>query len=119
MLLQSGQSVRMVYSCIGYGVMSFWAAFVVANRGCWQKKVVWVAGGLLALWVVNVLRIALLLLAARKNWRFPFGWDHHTWFNVVAYAFVFGMIFFYDRSFHKSGKQVITKNANQSMHVLS
>lgn len=31
--LSDGSAVRMVYSCIGYGVMSFWAAFVFGQCG--------------------------------------------------------------------------------------
>lgn len=96
--LQSGEGIRMVYSCIGYGIMSFWAAFVMANKGSWQKKVKWVIGGLAALWCVNVLRIALLLVAISKHWPVSLGWDHHTWFNIFAYAVIFGMIYLYDRS---------------------
>lgn len=109
----------MVYSCIGYGVMSFWAAFILANRGNWRKKTIWITGGLLCLWAINVLRVGLLLLAAKKNWSFPLGWDHHTWFNVVAYALIFGMIYFYDRSFQKSVIVSTNKNANQNTEVLS
>src|SRR5829696_2477878 len=29
--LQNGKGVRIVYSCVGYGVLSFWASFVIAN----------------------------------------------------------------------------------------
>lgn len=109
--MQSGEGVRMVYSCIGYGVMSFWTAFIVANNGSWQKKMKWSIGGLIALWSINVLRIGLLLLATNKHWPVPFGWDHHTWFNIFAYATIFGMIYFYDRSFKKNvSKEYKTKN---------
>lgn len=97
-----GRGVRMVYSCIGYGVISFWIAFVFANTGSWQKKVVWMVGGCIALFTINVLRISLLLVAINKGWPIPFGWDHHTWFNIVAYALIFAMIYFYDRATKKN-----------------
>ena len=97
-LAMQGSGVRMVYSCIGYGVMSFWIAFVVANKGNWKKKLTWIIAGLTDLWCINVLRVALLLLAANKHWTIPFGWDHHTWFNIFAYALIFTLIYFYDRS---------------------
>lgn len=116
LVLQSGEGVRMVYSCIGYGVMSFWAAFVLANRGRWKKKVLWILCGWLALWFINVLRMAFLLLAAKKQWVVPFGWDHHTWFNIAAYALIFALIYFYDRSFQQS---ITNKTANQNIQALS
>lgn len=117
--LQSGEGVRMVYSCIGYGVMSFWAAFVIANRGSWKGKILWIAGGLAALWIINALRMALLLLAAKKHWPIPFGWDHHTWFNIAAYALIFVLIYFYDRAQIKKENQHILHTANQNAQALS
>lgn len=116
--LQDGNGVRMVYSCIGYGVMSFWAAFVIANKGGWKKKLTWIFGGWAALWMINVLRVALLIVAGNKNWTIPLGWDHHTWFNIIAYALIFSMIYFYDRSFKKNNKTT-NKTANQHLHTLS
>jgi exosortase/archaeosortase family protein len=98
----------MVYSCIGYGVMSFWVAFIFANKGTFKKKFLWISGGILVLWIINVLRVSLLLLAINKNWKIPLGWDHHTWFNIVAYSLIFLMILLYDRSF----KRVIKSNVN-------
>lgn len=97
-----GRGVRMVYSCIGYGVLSFWIAFVFANNGSWQKKAVWMFGGCVALCAINVLRISLLLVAINKGWPIPLGWDHHTWFNIVTYALIFAMIYFYDYAAKKN-----------------
>jgi exosortase/archaeosortase family protein len=102
--LQDGNAVRMVYSCIGYGVMSFWSAFILANSGTPKRKIGWLLGGLLMLWIINVLRIGLLLIASEKHWQVPFGWDHHTLFNVIAYSGIFLLIFLYDKSL-KSTKQ--------------
>jgi exosortase/archaeosortase family protein len=96
--MESGNGIRMVYSCVGYGVMSFWAAFIIANKGSIIKKMSWVGFGLAALWAINVLRVSILLVAINKNWPIPLGWDHHTWFNIIAYAAIFLMIYFYDRS---------------------
>ncbi len=92
-----GGGVNLVYACLGYGVTSFWLAFVFANTGSFKKKLLWMTGGALALYVINVARISLVLLAANKQWHFPLGWDHHTWFNVVAYGGIFLMIWLYDR----------------------
>lgn len=36
--MQGGLGVHVVYSCLGYGVMSFWTAFIFANRGTAAKK---------------------------------------------------------------------------------
>lgn len=99
--LANGEGVRMVYACIGYGIMSFWIAFVFANKGRWQKKAKWISGGLLSIWLINVIRVSVLLLANSKNKRMPLGIDHHTWFNIAAYLLIFVLIYFYDRSSFK------------------
>jgi exosortase/archaeosortase family protein len=93
-----GRGVRIVYACLGFGVMSFWFAYVLANVGSLLKKIIWVSGGLVLLWIINVVRISLVLLAGNKGWHFPFGWDHHTWFNIVAYMAIFVMIYFFEKS---------------------
>jgi exosortase/archaeosortase family protein len=102
-----GGGVNLVYSCLGYGVTSFWLAFVFANTGTWKKKLAWMLGGTIILYIINVIRISLVLLANGKGWQFPFGWDNHTWFNIVAYAAIFCMIYFFDRTLklHSQKKQ--------------
>jgi exosortase/archaeosortase family protein len=98
LFVKGGYGVRMVYSCIGYGVMSFWAAFIIANKGNWKRKAIWIIGGLFVLWCINILRISLLVVALNKKWSMPLGLDHHTWFNIVAYSLIFLMIYLYDKS---------------------
>lgn len=97
-----GGGIRVVYSCLGYGLLSFWAAFVFANPGGWKRKAMWTLGGCLALIGVNILRLSLVLLAVSKGWPMPLGVDHHTWFNVVAYLLIFLMIYCFDRSRRRS-----------------
>ena len=100
-VMPNGVYVRMVYACLGYGIMSFWAAFVFANRGSWKRKTIWILGGLLAIWFINVMRISFLLVANSEHKSMPLGIDHHTWFNMCAYGLIFGMIYLYDRNMKK------------------
>jgi exosortase/archaeosortase family protein len=94
----NGSGVRIEYDCVGYGVMSFWLAFIVANKGTLIKKIGWILSGWFLIWCINVVRISMVLVTANKHWKFPLGLDHHTWFNIAAYILVFIMIYFYDRS---------------------
>ena len=96
--MRYGLGVRVVYSCIGFGVMSFWIAFVFANSGSWIKKTKWILGGLLIIWCINVARIILLLVAINKNWKTFFSIDHHTLFNIATYTAIFIMIYFFSKS---------------------
>ena len=98
-----GKGVYIAMDCVGYGVYSFWIAFVVANKGKFLKKTQWIIGGLLGLWFINVIRITLFLTSLNRGWPMPLGIDHHTWFNIFAYLLIFLLIFLYDRSFSKKG----------------
>ncbi|TDH28029.1 hypothetical protein EXU57_06080 [Segetibacter sp. 3557_3] len=93
-----GAGVRMVYSCIGYGVTSFWCAFVLANEGKWQKKLFWAIAGGVGLFLVNCLRVSLLLLAVQSRWQVNRFFDHHTLFNIAAYALIFFLMYIYTRN---------------------
>ncbi|MEO5892443.1 MAG: hypothetical protein ABIQ31_19495 [Ferruginibacter sp.] len=95
--LVGGRSVRMVYSCLGIGILSFWTAFIFANKGSFKKKLVWITGGLLLIWLINITRVALFLLSFNKKLYMPFKMDNHTFFNIGAYIAIFIMIWRYDR----------------------
>ncbi|MFN0082398.1 MAG: exosortase/archaeosortase family protein [Ferruginibacter sp.] len=90
--------IRIVYSCLGFGVMSFWAAYMVATSATLVKKAAWLLAGVLLIWFINVVRISLVLIASNKGWKFPFGWDHHRWFNIAAYLFIFCMMYFFEKN---------------------
>lgn len=99
--MNGGRGVIIAYSCVGYGVYSFWIAFVAANKGTFLRKLKWIVFGLLGLWFINVLRITLFLLAINRGWPMPLGLDHHTWFNIFAYILIFILIFWYDKTSKK------------------
>lgn len=94
----NARGVIIAYDCVGYGVMSFWAAFTIATEIKFSKKIIWLFSGLLILWGINVLRIGLFLVSINKGWKMPLGIDHHTWFNIVAYLFIFIMIYFFNKN---------------------
>lgn len=98
---RGGRGVIIAMDCVGYGVYSFWIAFVAANRGSFWKKVKWIIAGVASLWFINVLRITLFLTSINQGWPMPFGIDHHTWFNIFAYLLIFFMIWLYDKSYLK------------------
>lgn len=95
--LENGQGVQMVYSCIGYGIMSFWAGFVLAHASPWKKKLLWTLLGLIVIWIINCFRVAIILIAGVKNWNINRFIDHHDFFNLVAYLFIFILIILFLR----------------------
>lgn len=96
--------VKIAMDCVGYGVYSFWAAYILANSGKLMQKLIWIAGGIVMLWGINVGRISLLLLSNYHNRPMPLGIDHHTWFNFVAYMAIFACIGWYEKQKDKDLK---------------
>jgi len=91
----SPKKLHMGYDCIGYGVMSFWTAFVIANKTSLSKKLYWLIGGCIIIWFINCIRVAVLLIALRNNWPISKYVDHHTTFNIISYILILAMIFVY------------------------
>ena len=94
----NGRGVMIAFDCVGYGVMSFWIAFIIASNVRIKKTLVWLIGGLLIIYLINIFRIGLYLVALNKKWPMPLGLDHHTWFNIVVYIALFFMIWKFDMS---------------------
>ena len=103
----SPKKLHMGYDCIGYGVISFWAAFVIANKTKFSKKVYWLIGGCIIIWFINCIRVAFLLTALRNNWPISKYIDHHTTFNIISYILILALIFTYIR-FDKTKVKPIT-----------
>jgi len=89
-----GRGVRIAMDCVGYGVYSFWMAYILAGPTSIKQKWGWLVGGLFLLWLINTIRISLFLLATDRGWPMPLGIDHHDWFNIFAYTAIFTMMYF-------------------------
>ena len=94
-------TVQMVYSCLGYGVISFWLAFIVANTASIKTKLVWGLCGLAAIVFSNMLRVCVLLIAIDKKWPTFFKIDHHTFYNICSYVIVIVLIWAFNRKISK------------------
>jgi len=95
-MVVSGPYLRVNYSCLGLGVMSFLAAFVLAFPASWKSTLKMLAIGLVAIYILNILRIAGLgvLLGFFKSQRNNFTY-HHEVFNIIVYICVFTMLYFW------------------------
>lgn len=82
-------------SCLGWAVLSFWTAFVYANKGKILHKLRWIIGGCAIITLINITRIALIALANHVNSSFISRIDHHQAFNIASYCCVFILMFWY------------------------
>jgi exosortase/archaeosortase family protein len=93
--LTGGGQLFMAWSCVGLEVFSFWAAFALADSTPMKKKLLWLFGGLSAIFLINAMRVAILLIAITNNWTEIGALRHHDTFNIVAYGLIFLMMFIY------------------------
>jgi exosortase/archaeosortase family protein len=93
LLVASHGTIDVVYSCLGLGIMSFFAAFVIAYPKRPKLKLVFLLVGLICIQVLNVLRF--VLLAVLWNKRPGLILDHHTIFNIVIYIIIAVSLYFW------------------------
>ncbi|TKK68215.1 exosortase/archaeosortase family protein [Ilyomonas limi] len=102
-----GGGVSIGYSCLGVQIMAFWIAFVTAHTAAAWYKMKWMAGGVAAIVLLNMMRIALVSLATHNHYISILPFDHHTCFNICAYIVVFILLYYFIRSNNKQQTQAI------------
>lgn len=97
-MVVAGPYLRINYSCLGLGVMSFLAAFVLSFPAPWKSTWRMLIIGLVSIYVLNVCRIAGLgvLLGFFGSQRQNFTY-HHEIFNILVYICIFAMLYFWIR----------------------
>ena len=110
-MVVNGPYLRVNYSCLGLGVMSFLAAFVLAFPASWKSTFKMLVIGLITIYVLNILRIAGLgvLLGLFKSQRHNFTY-HHEIFNILVYICIFIMLYIWIKKNTKKGLQVEAEN---------
>ncbi len=95
-MVVDGPWLRINYACLGLGVMSFLAAFVIAFPAQLKAKLKLFAIGIVMIYLLNVARIAALgvLLGFFKSQRRNFTY-HHEIFNIIVYICVFILLYFW------------------------
>jgi exosortase/archaeosortase family protein len=104
--VKSGPAVRMVYSCIGYGVMSLWVAFVIAYEGSLKQKLLWLLMGCIFILIINCFRVSMLLVAIANKWQVNRYIEHHDLYNIFSYMLIFSLIYLYTNKVSEERKQI-------------
>jgi len=93
-LLVAGHgTIQVVYTCLGLGMLSFFTAFVIAYPKPTKIKIVTLAGGIIAIELLNIIRFALLALYGSGPINRLI--DHHTLFNIILYLIVAAGLYFW------------------------
>jgi len=78
--------IRLVYSCLGLGLMSFFTAFVLAYPKAFKKKVLFLIAGLFIIQLLNITRMAIVALFWGRRAQHII--DHHVIFNSIIYVII-------------------------------
>lgn len=84
---------NIVYSCLGFGVMSFFVAFVVAYPKSLKSKLSFIPAGLILIQVLNIIRFIVMALFYLKNRNFLGMIDHHAVYNTILYLILIAAIY--------------------------
>lgn len=95
-MVVNGPLLRVNYSCLGLGVMSFFTAFVIAFPAKLKAKMRLFVIGMIMIYLLNVGRIAGLgvLLGFFESQRDNFTY-HHEIFNIIVYICIFLLLYLY------------------------
>ncbi|MFD0795030.1 exosortase Y [Mucilaginibacter litoreus] len=93
MLVVNHNIIHVGYDCLGFGVMSFFAAFVISYPARFKSKVYFLICGLAGIQAINIIRFVTLSL----YWKHTnvYLTDHHTVFNIVVYILIAISVYFY------------------------
>lgn len=84
------------YGCLGFGVFSFWAAFVLAFPKPIKQKIKFLIIGLLTIFSLNVFRLVVLtILTVEIPNEIEYFTYHHDAFNFFVYLILFIMIYYW------------------------
>lgn len=93
-LLVAGHGhIALEYSCLGMGVMSFLAAFVIAYPKSVKEKVLFLIAGILVIQLLNIARFVILALYWKPSEKHLL--DHHTIFNTIIYLIIMVSLYFW------------------------
>lgn len=86
--------LKLIYSCLGLGIMSFLISFVIAYPNKLKAKLLFLIPALLIFQVLNILRFVVLAIFWNKNEDTQIV-DHHTIFNILIYIIVAISLYFW------------------------
>lgn len=93
-LLVAGHgTIRVVYTCLGLGVLSFFTAFVLSYPKPLKSKIIVLVLGVILIELLNIIRF--MILALYGNSQVNKYVDHHTIFNIIIYIIISVGLYFW------------------------
>lgn len=88
-------------ACNGLELMILYAGFILCFTGSYKRKMLYIVGGILGLYVLNVFRCMVLGFVVLEHHK-HFDIAHKYFFNTIVYALTFLLWVFYVKGLPKS-----------------
>ncbi len=98
--INGATGVTIAWPCLGVAPISLWIGFVAAHRYKAAYKIKWIIAGVCIIFLVNVLRIAVITLSNYHKWFYLEHFNAHTSFNILAYAIILLLMFVFIKNFN-------------------
>ena len=95
--VQGASGFRLVYSCLGYGIISCFSAFVFSLPKTRRSRLLFFLIGLLTISVLNLSRLIMISLYYNPELTM-FSLNHHSIFNIILYIILLLMMFKWSNS---------------------
>lgn len=90
--VQGASGFRLIYSCLGYGVISCFSAFVFSLPKTSGSRLLFFLTGLLTISLLNLGRLILISLYYNPE-SILFSINHHDLFNIILYSILLFMMY--------------------------
>jgi exosortase/archaeosortase family protein len=105
--IQNGSGVFLGNSCIGFSILSFYLAFILAFPNRIKKRILYIIFGTSIIVILNMIRIGgLASIYTRFSSPQIRSIDHHLVFNVTVYITIFIIILFYTNTITTKKNQI-------------
>lgn len=99
--IAGSRGVTIAWGCLGAGAMFLWIGFVVAHRCAVKYKLKWAGIGLGLIFIVNILRVSMIVLSNHYHWTYIRNLNAHTSYNVLTYIIIIVMMYVFVKKFNK------------------
>jgi exosortase/archaeosortase family protein len=97
--INGARGVTIAWPCLGVAPISLWIGFIVAHRCKTAYKIKWISTGVIIIFLLNMLRIAVIVLSNYHHWFHLEDFNAHTSFNILTYAIILLMMFVFIKNF--------------------
>jgi exosortase family protein XrtF len=84
----TGMGVWVGEPCNGLALFSLFAIFIIAYPGKWKHKAWYLPFGIIAIHLINIVRVSILTLIAKDHAAY-LDINHNYTFTIIVYSFVF------------------------------